>query len=274
LLTDQCDLVLAGGVHVFTDVPFLLVFSALGALSHTGVCRPFDRDCDGTLPGEGVGILALKRLADAERDGDRIYAVIKGIGSASDGRAMSVAAPRVEGEELALRRAYDKAGVAPETIGLIEAHGTGTAVGDPTEVEALNRVLGPRKGPLPTCAIGSVKSMIGHAMPAAGAASLIKTALALHHRVLPATLHVRQPSEELTDPKCRWYANTETRPWIHGHTDHPRRAGVDAFGFGGINAHAVLEEYVPRQKIYQPEAPARECAGGSVHDSLAGASGW
>jgi len=239
------DVVLAGGVHIFSDVPFFQVFGAMGALSHSSTIRPFDKDCDGTLAGEGVGVLVLKRLRDAERDGDRIYAVIKGAGSSSDGRAMSVTAPRVEGEELALRRAYDACGIDPSTIGLIEAHGTGTAIGDPTELSALKRVFGPNgKGPAP-CALGSIKSMIGHTMPAAGAAGLIKTALSLYHRTLPPSINCRQPNTALMHEDSRFYVNTETRPWVHGHRDHPRRAGVNAFGFGGVNCHIVLEEYVP-----------------------------
>lgn len=244
LASGKDDFVLAGGAHIFSDMPLLQVFDAMRALSHTSTIRPFDRDCDGTLAGEGVGILVLKRLEDAERDSDRIYAVIKGVGSSSDGRAKSVTAPRVEGEELALRRAYEASGVAPETIGLIEAHGTGTPVGDAAEVEALHRVLGPRlSGGPPDCAIGSVKSMIGHTMPAAGSAGLIKTALALYHRILPPTLNCRQPAEAITGETSRLYVNSETRPWINGGHNGPRRAGVNAFGFGGINAHVVLEEY-------------------------------
>jgi len=198
-------------------------------------------------------VLVLKRLADAERDGDRIYAVIKGAGSSSDGRAMSVTAPRVEGEELALRRAYAACGIDPATIGLIEAHGTGTQIGDPTELDALMRAFGPRgAGPAP-CALGSIKSMIGHTMPAAGAAGLIKTALALYHRTLPPTLNCRLPAEALTREDSRFYVNTETRPWVHGRRDAPRRAGVNAFGFGGVNCHVVLEEYVaPRAEDAGP----------------------
>ncbi|MEE8170243.1 MAG: type I polyketide synthase, partial [Phycisphaerae bacterium] len=243
LLSGQTDFALIGGVHIFTNVPFLMVFSALGALSHTSVCRPFDKDCDGTIAGEGVGILALKRLADAERDGDRIYAVIKGVGSASDGRALSVTAPRADGEELALRRAYEMSGVPTGSVALLEAHGTGTSIGDATELEALRRVFGARPGPMPTVALGSIKSMIGHAMPAAGAASLIKTVLALYHRVLPPTLHCREPHDDVKREDSCFYVNSETRPWVHGGSAAPRRAGVDAFGFGGINAHVVLEEY-------------------------------
>jgi acyl transferase domain-containing protein len=133
-------------------------------------------------------------------------------------------------------------GVEPSTIGLIEAHGTGTPVGDATEVEALSRVFGERVG-APHCALGSVKSMIGHTMPAAGMAGFIKAVLSLYHKVLPPTLHVDEPNPRLGIERTPFYLNTETRPWIHGDADEPRRAGVNSFGFGGINAHVVVEEY-------------------------------
>jgi acyl transferase domain-containing protein/phosphopantetheinyl transferase len=241
LLAGDCDLALAGGSQVWMPVPTLNLFCRLGALSRREQLRPFDRDADGTLLGEGIGMVVLKRLADARADGDRVYAVIRGVGVASDGRGVGVMAPRVEGEELALRRAYAEAGVSPGSVGLLEAHGTGTPVGDAVEVEALGRVFGERDGGLPPCALGSVKSMISHTIPAAGVAGLIKTALALYHRVLPPTLHCDEPNPELGLERTPFYVNTETRPWIHGGTE-PRRAGVNAFGFGGINAHAVLEE--------------------------------
>ena len=242
LLTGECDMALAGGSQVWMPVPTLNLFCRLGALSRRQQLRAFDRDADGTLLGEGIGMVVLKRLADAERDGDRIYAVIRGVGVASDGRAVGVMAPRVEGEELALRRAYTEAGVSPLTVGLIEAHGTGTPVGDAAEIDALTRVFGERNGQLPRCGLGSVKSMISHTIPAAGVAGLIKVALALHHRVLPPTLHCDEPNPELGLDRTPFYVNTETRPWIHAGAE-PRRAGVNAFGFGGINAHAVLEEF-------------------------------
>ncbi len=241
LLSGRCDLALAGGSQVWMPVATLNLFCRLGALSHRQQLRAFDKEADGTLLGEGIGIVVLKRLADARADGDRIYAAIRAVGVASDGRGMSVMAPRLDGEEAALRRAYAEAGLAPDTIGLIEAHGTGTPVGDLTEVQALTRVFGQRTGPLPRCALGSVKSMISHTIPAAGIAGIIKTALALHHRVLPPTLHVSEPNPRLELERTPFYLNTETRPWIHGDA-WPRRAGVNAFGFGGINAHAVLEE--------------------------------
>jgi acyl transferase domain-containing protein/phosphopantetheinyl transferase len=243
LLTGECDLALVGGSQVTTPVPIFTLFCQLNALSRRQEIRPFDKDADGTILGEGIGMVVLKRREDAERDGDRIYALVKGVGTASDGRAVSVMAPRLDGEELALRRAYEAAGVDPTTVELIEAHGTGTPVGDATEIQALTRVFGPRDGAVPRCAIGSVKSMIGHTMPAAGIAGLIKAALSLYHRVLPPTLHVSEPNPRLGLHESRFYVNTEVRPWVHGDPRAPRRAGVNAFGFGGINAHAVLEEY-------------------------------
>src|SRR5581483_6447482 len=202
-----------------------------------------------------IGMIVVKRLADARRDGDRVYAVVKGVGTASDGRGASVMAPRVEGEELALRRAYESSGVDPATVGLIEAHGTGTPVGDVIEVEALKRVFGEREADLPRCALGSVKSMIAHTMPAAGAAGLIKTALALHHKVLPPTLNCAAPNPKLGLERSPFYINTEVRPWVHG-GPAPRRAGVNAFGFGGINGHVVLEEYEEASRVFAGGGPA------------------
>ncbi len=252
LRSGRCDLALVGGVHVATPLLMLLSFCRLGALSRRQAIRPFDRAADGTLLGEGVGMVVLKRREDAVRDGHRIYAVIKAVGTSSDGRALSVTAPRLEGEVLALRRAYDQAGFGPETIGLIEAHGTGTPVGDATEIEALREVFGARGDRPRRCAIGSVKSMIGHLMPAAGIAGLIKAALALHHRVLPPTLHVDDPSPALRLDETPFYPNSRARPWIHSDPQTPRRAGVNSFGFGGINAHAILEEHADGDEAAPP----------------------
>jgi acyl transferase domain-containing protein/phosphopantetheinyl transferase len=243
LLTQKCDLVLVGGIYVSTDVGFQSIFCQLHALSHRSQIRPFDKDADGLLLGEGAGCIVLKRLKDAEQDGDRIYAVIKGVGTASDGRALGVLAPRVEGEELALRRAYAMAGISPKTVQLIEAHGTATIAGDLAEVQAMTRVFGLRDGSLPWCGLGSIKSMIGHLMPAAGIAGLIKATLALYHKTLPPTLNYETPNPKLELEKSPFYVNTETRAWIRGLDETPRRAGVNAFGFGGINGHVILEEY-------------------------------
>lgn len=243
LASGRLDLVLVGGSHVVTPVQVMMLFCQLGALSRRECIRPFDRGADGTVLGEGIGMMVLKRLSDAERAGDRIYAVVRGVGISSDGRGASVMAPRLEGEVLAMERAYAAARVDPSSVGLVEAHGTGTPVGDATEVKALRTVFGPRRGKEPHCALGSVKSMLGHLMPAAGSAGMIKAALALHHRVLPPTLHVEEPAPELGLETSPFYLSLETRPWIHGSRTAPRRAAVSAFGFGGINGHVILEEH-------------------------------
>jgi acyl transferase domain-containing protein len=244
LVSGRFDMVLAGGAHVVTPVPILMVFCQLGALSRQQEIRPFDRRADGTILGEGLGMVVLKRRRDAERAGDRIYAVIKGIGIASDGRGAGVMAPRLEGEVLALERAYESAGVDPRTVGLVEAHGTGVPLGDQTEVRALRTVFGDRAGSAGRCGLGSVKSMIGHLMPAAGIASVIKTALALSTKTLPPTINCEEPNPALELDKSPFHVIRTATPWIHGSGGARRRAGVNSFGFGGINAHAVLEEAV------------------------------
>lgn len=243
LRAGRCEVVLTGAVQLSASAFIHMVFTQLGALSRLTQLRPFAADADGTMIGEGVGMMVLKRRADAERDGHRIYALIKGVGSSSDGRAKGILAPRMEGEELALRRAYEAAGVPTESIELIEAHGTALPLGDVTEFQALKSVFGSTDGRPPHCAIGSVKSMIGHLLPAAGIAGLIKAALALYHKTLPPTLHCDKPNPKLEIDKTPFYINSETRPWIHGAPNYPRRTGVNSFGFGGINAHAVVEEY-------------------------------
>lgn len=242
LLLGKCDVLLTGCVQISTPHLIHMLFTQLGGLTRQKHLRPFDESADGTMLGEGIGMIVAKRREDAEKDGHRIYAVVKGVGSSSDGRAKGLVAPRVEGEELALRRAYQAAVLEPGTIELLEAHGTGLPVGDAAEIEALRRIFGPRGGNPPRCALGTVKSMIGHLIPASSIAGLIKTALALYHKVLPPTLYCDHPNPELRIENTPFYINTETRPWIHGTPDVPRRAGVNAFGFGGINAHAILEE--------------------------------
>jgi acyl transferase domain-containing protein/NAD(P)H-dependent flavin oxidoreductase YrpB (nitropropane dioxygenase family)/NAD(P)-dependent dehydrogenase (short-subunit alcohol dehydrogenase family) len=235
------DVAIALGADTVQTPYAYMAFSKTHALSPQGRCRPFDATADGIVLSEGVGAVILKRLADAERDGDRIYAVIKGMGASSDGRDKGLTAPRLEGQLRALRRAYAQAGVSPSQVGLIEAHGTGTVVGDQTEAQAMIELLREAQAGPQSCAVGSVKSMIGHTKCAAGIAGLIKTSLALHHRVLPPTL-VETPNPKGDFEEGVLYLNTEPKPWVHG-TDHPRYAGVSAFGFGGTNFHAVLTEY-------------------------------
>jgi acyl transferase domain-containing protein/NAD(P)-dependent dehydrogenase (short-subunit alcohol dehydrogenase family) len=243
----RSDMVITGGVDTLNDIFMHMCFSKTYTLSPTGDARPFSKYADGTVLGEGIGLLVLKRLKDAEKDGDKIYAVIRAVGSSSDGKSQSIYAPRVEGQAKALRMAYETAGIDPATIELVEAHGTGTKVGDLVEFKALCQVFGKEKTSEPWCAIGSVKSMIGHTKAAAGAAGLIKTALSLYHKVLPPTLKVEEPDPKLAMHESPFYLNTEKRPWLT-RRNHPRRAGVSAFGFGGSNFHMVMEEYQPDKK--------------------------
>ena len=238
LTSGRCDAVLAGGVHICHHPTLWSVFTRLRVLSTGGMIRPFDAAADGTLLSEGAGAVLLKRLSDARAAGMRVYAVIRGVGVSSDGRATSMLNPLVEGQELAIRRAWAAAGLdpmAPDALGLLEAHGTATPTGDRAELTALGRVFGPPAGGR-AIGIGSVKSMIGHAMPAAGIAGLIKAAFAVHEGVLPPTLHITEPNSALA--RSRFSPVTAARPWDDGPV---RRAAVSAFGFGGINAHAILE---------------------------------
>ncbi|MDD5581174.1 MAG: SDR family NAD(P)-dependent oxidoreductase [Methylobacter sp.] len=243
LRSGDADVALVGAVDGNNNATSFMNFAQTHALSPRGHCRSFDDSADGIALGEGVAALVLKRLGDAERDGDRIYAVIKGIGSSSDGRNRSMTAPHPQGQVTALRRAYQDAGVDPATVGLIEAHATGTAVGDRSEIEALNLAFGSSSMATQSCAVGSVKSMIGHTKVTAGLAGMIKSALALKHRVLTPTIGVDVPNTRIDFSKSPFFVNTETRPWLASPGGHPRRCGVSGFGFGGTNFHVVLEEY-------------------------------
>jgi acyl transferase domain-containing protein len=237
------DLVVLGGVDTVQNPFTYLAFSKTQAFSPRGRCRPFDAGANGIVISEGVAALVLKRLADAERDGDRIYAVIKGVGASSDGRARGLTAPVVEGQVRALERAYTHAGVSPATVGYVEAHGTGTALGDAVELEALRQVFQAEGAPPHACVVGSVKSLIGHTKCAAGLAGLINASLAVYHKVVPPTIGIESvnPRLELRDSPFRLCSRAQ--PWLHPHADRPRRAGVSAFGFGGTNFHAVIEAY-------------------------------
>ncbi|HIE72092.1 MAG TPA: polyketide synthase, partial [Planctomycetes bacterium] len=252
LASGQADLVIAGGVHLSHDVAFWSVFCQMGALSRKQQIRPFHEDADGLLIGEGVGMVILKRLADAERDGDRIYAVIQGTGIASDGRQTSLMEPSVDGQLLALERAWQGTGLEPNSVGLIEAHGTATTVGDAAELQTLQRFFGSAAKGETRSVVGSVKSMIGHTMPAAGIAGIIKTALALYHRTLPPTLHCDAP--HATMQATRFRVLSEPQSWED--SGLPVVAGVNAFGFGGINAHVVLKAHDAHRAA--PQSSPRE----------------
>nr|BAF64738.1 beta-ketoacyl synthase [Shewanella livingstonensis] len=243
LVEGRSDMMITGGVCTDNSPSMYMSFSKTPAFTTNDTIQPFDIDSKGMMIGEGIGMMALKRLDDAERDGDRIYAVIKGIGSSSDGKFKSIYAPRPEGQAKALRRAYDDAGFAPHTVGLIEAHGTGTAAGDVAEFNGLKSVFADGNDSLQHIALGSVKSQVGHTKSTAGTAGVIKAALALHHKVLPPTINVSKPNPKLNIQDSPFYLNTETRPWLPRVDNTPRRAGISAFGFGGTNFHIVLEEY-------------------------------
>ncbi len=238
----RAEIAVAAGVNL-TQVPaFWWLFDRILAISPSERIRPFDRRADGMLIGEGAGAVVLERLDDAIARRHPVWAIVKGAGSASDGRQRGVLAPAAGGQVRALERAYHDAGVDPETIGLVEAHGTGTREGDDVELETLRRVFGPPRGGVPARPLGSVKSMIGHLMPAAGVAALIKTALSLSNKVVYPSLHCEQPHPALADTS--FWVPGAARPWLESPAA-PRRAGVDAFGFGGIDAHVVLEEARP-----------------------------
>lgn len=259
LAAGTTDLVITGGVDALNDIFMYMCFSKTPAMSPTGDCRPFAADADGTLLGEGIGMFALRRLADAERDGNPIFAVLRGIGSSSDGKAKSIYAPRAEGQSRALRRAYEAAGYGPETVELVEAHGTGTVAGDAAEFEALRNVFSAsERADAQWCALGSVKSQIGHTKAAAGSASLFKAVMALHHKVLPPTIKVKTAHPSLKLEQSPFYLNTATRPWIRGES-HKRRAGVSSFGFGGSNFHLTVEEYTgPGQRPARTRSASHE----------------
>ena len=253
LASGTSDMVLCGGADLHNCINDYLVFAAVHALSPTGQCRTFDASADGIALGEGVACVLLKRLGDAERDGDRIYAVIKGVGTASDGRSRSLTAPRPEGQRVALERAYGNARISPAEVGLVEAHGTGTVVGDRTELGTLTELFTEAGAAPGSCALGSVKSQIGHTKCAAGLAGLIKAAAALHTGVRPPTLHVTEPNKAWRADSSPFTFSPTARPWAAAPAQ--RVAGVSAFGFGGTNFHVVLQGYdgtaVPRHGIDQ-----------------------
>ncbi len=260
LRAGTCDLAVVGGVHV-TLVPDAMVgFSRIGAISRSGRCRPFDQAGDGFVLGEGAGAVVLRRLDDALNDGAKVYAVVKGSGASNDGRASGPMAPDVAGQVLALRRAYLDAGVDPTTIGFVEAHGTATAVGDAIEVAGLREVLSPSAAnstAATPCWVSSVKANIGHTMAAAGIAGLIKAVLVLGDEMIPP-----QPGPFTANPgfelgASRLNVAVEPTPWPD--EAHPRRAAVSSFGFGGANAHVVLEA-AERTEIARARAGATTLA--------------
>ena len=244
LYLGDSDLVIAGGVDTMNDIFMYMCFSKTPALSPSEDIRPFSDKADGTMLGEGIGMVALKRLEDAERDGNHIYCIVNAVGASSDGRSKSVYAPVSEGQARALTNTYAKAGYQPDTVELVEAHGTGTVAGDAAEFGGLELAFD-RSGRVDRqwCSLGSVKSQIGHTKAAAGAAGLVKVIMALHHKVLPQTAKIDQPNPKLDLEASPFHLNTMTRPWVRG-SNHERRGSVSSFGFGGSNFHVAMSEYV------------------------------
>ncbi len=244
LLSYQCDMALAGGISVQVPQRTGYYYQPDGIASPDGHCRAFDAKAQGTIFGSGVGVVVLKRMAGAIADGDTIYAVIRGSAINNDGaHKLGFTAPSVEGQAEVIARAQAIADVEPETIGYIEAHGTGTALGDPIEVSALTKAFRAGTQAKNICAIGSVKTNIGHLDAAAGVAGLIKGVLAVNRGLLPPTLHFDQPNPQIDFADSPFYVNTELQNWTTN--GGPRRAGISSFGIGGTNAHVIVEEAPP-----------------------------
>ncbi|MBD2607323.1 SDR family NAD(P)-dependent oxidoreductase [Scytonema hofmannii FACHB-248] len=253
LLNGECDIALAGGVAINAERKAGYLYTEGGIMSPDGHCRAFDANAQGSVGGEGVGIVVLKRLEDALSDRDTIHAVIKGSAINNDGSfKVSYTAPRIDTQAKAIRTAQLVAEVEPESITYIEAHGTGTALGDPIEIAALTQAFGASTQNIGFCAIGSVKTNIGHLDTAAGVAGLIKTVLALKHKQIPPSLHFTSPNPEIDFANSPFYVNTTLAEWQTNGT--PRRAGVSSFGLGGTNAHVVLEE-APVVEASSPSRP-------------------
>src|SRR5271167_2533269 len=243
LVANDFDVAITGGIDRNMGASTYIKFCKIGALSATGT-RPYAEGADGFVMGEGTAIFLLKRLADAERDGDKIYAVLRGIAGSSDGKGKGITAPNPIGQKFAIERAWQNAGLSPATVSLIEGHGTSTSVGDVVEAQSMDGVLSSFHLPTGSIALGSVKSNIGHLKGAAGAAGLLKLSLALRDKVLPPSVHCEHPNPVIDFAHSPLYVNTELKPWTIP-ADVTRRGGLSAFGFGGTNFHAVLEEYIP-----------------------------
>ncbi|RJS20855.1 hypothetical protein DRW03_19470 [Corallococcus sp. H22C18031201] len=247
LLRGETDMMLAGGVSLYLDPTPFVIMSQAGILSPRGRCRTFAAGADGIAVGEGVGVVVLKRLDRALRDGDFIHGVIKGSGINQDGKTNGITAPSAESQSQLVRTVHERFGIHPETVTCIEAHGTGTLLGDPIEVSALTSAFGARTSRRGFCAIGSIKSNIGHTSAAAGVAGLIKVLLSLKHGMLPPTLHVIDENPHIDFEDSPFYVNRLPRPWVPEPRLGLRRAGVSAFGFSGTNCHLVVEQPPPRQ---------------------------
>ncbi|MFI7358222.1 aminotransferase class I/II-fold pyridoxal phosphate-dependent enzyme [Streptomyces avidinii] len=261
-----CRIAVVGGVYLSLTPDGLIGFSTLRALSATGVCRPFDEGADGFVLGEGAGAVVVRPLDDALAAGDRVYAVIRGIGSANDGASPGPLAPAPEGQLRAMRRAYEDAGLAPSTVGFLEAHGTGTVTGDLVEVEALRRLRTEYLDDDPSlCYLGAGKALIGHSLSAAGIAGLIKTALVVHHRtIVPQPKTAARPDLDIDTAGLRLADGPRPFPA----SGAPRRAAVSSFGFGGTNVHVVLEERPTPARATAPSPAGLAEPGGAAGPQL------
>lgn len=247
----DANMAVVGAIDTLQSPFAFFCFSETQALSPTGEAKSFTKSADGIVLGEGAGILVLKRLEDAEASGDSILAVIKGIGSSSDGRGRTMTAPSHHGQVQAFARAYTDAGVNPAMLGYYEAHGTGTPVGDRSEIRALTTFLETQNNPTTHCAVGSVKTLIGHTKSTAGLAGLLKATLALKHQSIPLHSRKEEPIDEVSSSNTV-YLPAGTFPWLQSDCLGPRTAGVSAFGFGGTNFHVVLQEYIPKRLADRP----------------------
>jgi acyl transferase domain-containing protein len=256
LLAGESDLAIAAGVNVGITPGRFVAFSKARMFAPDGRCKTFDAGADGYVCGEGVGAVVLKRLDRARADGDRVLAVIRGSAVNQDGATNGLTAPSARAQQRVLEAAYRRAAVSPATVSLIEAHGTGTALGDPIEVRALQQVFGAATARRGFCAIGSVKSNIGHLEGSAGIASLIKVVLSLVHKEIPATLHFQRANRELDFSQSAFFVNDRRRSWPAG--SNPRRAGISSFGFGGTNCHLVLEEAPPSEPAAEHDVAAAQ----------------
>ncbi|MGJ5894034.1 beta-ketoacyl synthase [Streptomyces sp. V2] len=255
LLAGESDVALAAGVNLMVAPGLSVTLARAGATSPDGHSKPFDASADGYGRGEGAGVLVLKRLADAERAGDRVLAVIRGSGVSQDGRTAGIMAPNGEAQADLLRRTYAQCGIAPQSVDYVEAHGTGTVAGDPLEAGALAAVFGADRPADSPCLIGSVKGNIGHLEAGSGIAGMIKTILALVHEEIPPSVHFSSPNPRIPWERARLRVARERIPWRRG--ERPRRAGVSSFGYGGTIAHVVLEEApAPEASAVLESAPA------------------
>ncbi|WP_433465181.1 SDR family NAD(P)-dependent oxidoreductase [Spirillospora sp. CA-128828] len=276
LRAGEADVALAGGVNLLLSPTVTMTFDLAGGTAADGRCKAFDASADGMVRAEGCGAVVLKRLPDAIRDGDRVLAVIRGSGVNSDGRSNGLVAPNSDAQRALLRDVYATAGIATREVDYVEAHGTGTFLGDPIEAKAVGEILGAGREPEDPLLLGSAKSNLGHMESAAGMAGLIKSVLALHHKVIPPSAHYKEPNPHIPFDELRLAVVAEETPWPD--RGHPARAGVSGFGFGGTNAHVLLEEAPAQDMTAHPAVvrtfPLSDTSDDRVRDHAALLAGW